>query len=75
MVNFTEMSIGSIYKILLEVNTDLIYDHFKNTTNNMNAAKKMVEDLANLYKNEDYIYTGPRQLDNNINLRVLTNVD
>ena len=69
MVNFMGMPEDKIYELLLEVNTDLILDHFENINGDMNVAHQMIEDLSMLYSDEDYNYTGPRQLDDNSALR------
>ena len=64
MVNFTEMDYSEIYESLLEVNRDLIFDFFKNTDGDLEKAELMVTELSELYNNEDYVYTGPRQYNN-----------
>ena len=69
MVNFTGMPEDRIYELLLEVNTDLILDHFENTNGDINMAHQMIDELSMLYRNENYNYTGPRQLDDNSALR------
>jgi len=60
MVNFMGIPEDDIYSMLIDVNSDLIYDHFKNTNNDMKKAEKMISDLHELYRNSSYIYTGPR---------------
>jgi len=60
MVNFMGIPEEEVYEMLIDVNTDLIMDHFNNTSNDMDTANRLIRELTNLYKNEDYIYTGPR---------------
>ena len=60
MVNFMGMPEDKIYELLIEVNTDLILDHFNHTSGNMKMAYHMIDELTKLYSNEAYTYTGPR---------------
>jgi len=65
MVNFMEMDEDKIYKLLLEVNTDLILDHFNNVGGDLSEAYDMISELKSVYENPNYIYTGVRQYEDN----------
>lgn len=69
MVNFMEMDEDKVYELLSEVNTDLITDHFENTTGDMEEANRMITSLLSVYKDKDYNYTGPRNWYSNKHLR------
>jgi anaerobic magnesium-protoporphyrin IX monomethyl ester cyclase len=69
MVNFTDLSEEKIYSLLGEVNKDLIFDHFKNTTGDMIKAQNMVDELLSLYADENHVYTGPRHYGDNKELK------
>ena len=59
MVNFMDIKEADVYRLLLEVNADLIRDHFRNTDGDFAKAEKMISELKMLYKNAEYFYTGP----------------
>jgi len=69
MINFMGLDEDYIYKILLEVNTDLIYDHYKHTNNDFNEAEKLIADLKRIYQDPSYVFTGTRKLSSNKHLR------
>ena len=69
MVNFTNLNNNEIYSLLSEVNKDLIFDHFKNTSGDMEKAQFLVDELLKVYADENYIYTGPRHYNSNISLK------
>ena len=60
MVNFMGIDDSDVYKALLEVNSELIKDHFINTDKDMNKANKMIAELERLYRDAEYFYTGPK---------------
>jgi len=69
MINFMGIPEHEIYAMLLDVNKELIYDHFNNTTKDFDRADLMISELRNIYNNEDYLYTGPRQYNENSQLK------
>lgn len=69
MVNFIDIPEKDIYRMLFEVNKDLILDHYKHTNNDMEAANHLIEKFYNLYFKEDTDFNGPRSLCNNVGLR------
>lgn len=60
LVNFTDEPIEAIYETLYEVNKDLILDHYKNTTNDMEMANELIERFRKLYFEGDTEFRGPR---------------
>ncbi len=58
-----------IYEMLLDVNTDLIYDHFKNTNKDFTKAEEMIAALTNVYKNENFLFTGLKDTGDNSALK------
>jgi len=62
MVNFTDEPLDKIYETLFEVNKDLILDHFKNTSNDMELANKLIDRFRNLYFKGETSFRGARNL-------------
>jgi radical SAM superfamily enzyme YgiQ (UPF0313 family) len=60
MVNFTDEPLDKIYETLFEVNQDLILDHFKHTSNDMEMANELIDRFSNLYFQGDTSFRGPR---------------
>ena len=60
MVNFTDEPLDKIYETLFEVNQDLILDHFKHTSNDMEMANELIDRFSNLYFKGDTSFRGPR---------------
>lgn len=60
-VNFTDMNNTDMYKLLFEVNKDLILDHFKHTSQDINAANELIEGFYNLYFKGDIKFRGARK--------------
>lgn len=69
MVNFVGIPEEDIYKSLYEVNKDLIFDHFRHTTNDMEAAEELVQRFYDLYFQGGTEFRGPRRLNANKHLR------
>ena len=69
MVNFMGIPEQDIYEMLLDVNTDLIYDHFKNTNKDSTKAEEMIAALTNVYKNENFLFTGLKDTGDNSALK------
>ena len=44
---------------------DDLLNHFKNTNNDMKTAYNTINELSNLYKDPNYIYTAPRHYSDN----------
>ncbi|MFH1391992.1 MAG: radical SAM protein [Candidatus Diapherotrites archaeon] len=67
LIFINNMSIpdAQAYKLLLEVNTDLVMDHYKHTSGNMEEAKKIIKDFTALYAGEIDNFRGARHLDKN----------
>ena len=49
MINLMNISDEEAYKLLLEVNTDLILDHYEHTDGDLNEAKNMIKQFKDLY--------------------------
>lgn len=69
MVNFVNVPEEDIYKTLFEVNKDLIYDHFRNTSGDMEEAEDLVGRFRDLYFKGATEFRGPRRLSNNKHVR------
>jgi len=69
MVNFVGVAEEDIYKTLFEVNQDLIHDHFRNTSGDMDVAEDLIERFRDLYFNGATEFRGPRQLSSNKHVR------
>jgi hypothetical protein len=69
MVNFVGIPEKEIYETPYEVNKDLVYDHFKHTSGDMNAAEELVSRFRDLYFNGVTNFSGPRRLNSNEHLR------
>lgn len=48
-VNFTDIEDKKFYELLLEANTELIFDYYDHTTKQYNEAKSLVKTYADLY--------------------------
>lgn len=59
-VNFTRYSDETCYKWLLGVNTDLIYDHYKNTNGDIKEAEFLISQMKHLYVDKDSKFRGVR---------------
>ncbi len=62
LVNNMEMPDEKAYKLLLEANTDLILDHCRHTNGNMDEAKDLIRQLADLYAGRILKFRGVRTL-------------
>jgi len=60
MVNFIDIPEDDIYHMLFAINKDLILDHYKHTSGNMEEAGSLIERFYNLYFKGDYGFSGPR---------------
>jgi hypothetical protein len=60
LCNFTGIPKDEIYQALYEVNKDLIYDHFNNTSKDFAAADALLERFYDLYFNGVTDFSGPR---------------
>lgn len=66
-VNFTNMSNERMYELLFEVNKDLILDHFKHTSGNIEKANQLIQGFYNLYFENQYNFRGARKYTKNNN--------
>jgi anaerobic magnesium-protoporphyrin IX monomethyl ester cyclase len=69
MVNFVGIPEDEIYETLFEVNQDLILDHFRNTSQDMEAAEDLIQRFHDLYFSGAMEFRGPRQLSSNRHVR------
>jgi anaerobic magnesium-protoporphyrin IX monomethyl ester cyclase len=69
MVNFIGVPEQDIYETLYEVNRDLVYDHFRHTSGDMNAAEALAQRFYDLYFNGVTGFSGPRTLTSNEHVR------
>ncbi len=60
MVNFTDIPEEKFYKLLFEANKELIIDHFRHTTKDMEGANRLIEDFYNLYFKGETKFRGAR---------------
>ncbi|OIO62559.1 B12-binding domain-containing radical SAM protein [Candidatus Woesearchaeota archaeon CG08_land_8_20_14_0_20_47_9] len=60
LVNLMDMPDEEAYRLLLEANTELILDHFKHTTGNMEEAKRLIQQFADLYSGKTTKFRGAR---------------
>lgn len=60
-VNFTNMSNEEMYKLLYEVNKDLILDHFNHTSKDMKAANELIQSFYALYFKGETKFRGARK--------------
>lgn len=67
-VNFTEIPDTRFYELLFDANKKLIFDHFSNTSNDMEEANKLIEKFRQLYTGEIANFRGSRS-DGNLNNR------
>ena len=63
LINLMEMPDSEAYRLLLEVNQDLIYDHYAHVGGDIGAAKDMVHQLSDLYAGKDVKFRGTRHHD------------
>ncbi len=63
LCNFTGIPLDEIYKTLYEVNKELIYDHFENTSKDSKAADRLLARFYDLYFNGITDFSGPRHND------------
>ncbi len=63
LVNFMNMSDEDAYKLLLEANTELILDHYKNTNGNIEEANRLIQQFADLYSGKIINFRGSRHYD------------
>ncbi|MBU0758533.1 MAG: B12-binding domain-containing radical SAM protein [Nanoarchaeota archaeon] len=60
LVNIMEMSDKEAYRLLLEANTDLIMDHYTHVDGDIDEAKTLIKNLADLYAGEEIKFRGVR---------------
>ena len=60
LVNLMDMPDSRAYELLLEVNTDLILDHYQHTRGDMNEAKNLIQQFADLYAGKIIKFRGSR---------------
>ena len=59
-VNFMDIPLERCYELLLEINSDLIIDHFEKTNGNMTEAQKIINGFIDLYNNKTRSFRGVR---------------
>ena len=64
-VNRTRYPLKICYKWLLEANSDLIFDHYKNTDGNMEEARNKIQSFADLYSGKNKTFRGLRHYEKN----------
>ncbi|MFC1504036.1 B12-binding domain-containing radical SAM protein [Spirochaetota bacterium] len=62
-VNFTDMPDKEYYEILLKGNKELINDHFKHTSNDMEQAENLINNFRDLYTGKINNFRGARHYD------------
>ncbi|MEA5090922.1 B12-binding domain-containing radical SAM protein [Solidesulfovibrio sp.] len=60
LVNFMDIPTERVYELLLEANTDLINDHFRHTSGDMQTAQTMIQQFADLYSGKITNFRGAR---------------
>lgn len=60
-INLMDMTNEQAYKLLLEVNADLIFDHYHHTGQNMDEAHILIKQLSDLYAGKDIKFRGARR--------------
>ncbi|MBT6226771.1 MAG: B12-binding domain-containing radical SAM protein [Candidatus Scalindua sp.] len=63
MVNFMGIPEKDIYEMLFDVNKDLILDHYRHTSNDMEEADRLIQQFYNLYFKGNVSLAGPRHDD------------
>jgi len=69
MVNFMGIRDEEVYRMLFDVNRDLILDHYSHTGGKMAEAERLVDRFYNLYFRQDYSFSGARSLVDNADVR------
>lgn len=64
-INLMDMTDERAYKLLLEVNTDLLFDHYRHTGKDSEVANILVKQLSDLYAGKDIKFRGVRRYNNN----------
>ena len=59
-INFTDIPENEFYKLLFEANKELIIDHYKHTTKNMEEADKLIQSFSDLYFKGQFNFRGAR---------------
>ena len=62
-VNFTNIPTDEFYRILFEVNKELILDFYQHTSNDMKDAHQMIENFYNLYFRDCVNFRGARHFE------------
>ncbi|MFH1523280.1 MAG: radical SAM protein [Patescibacteria group bacterium] len=60
LINIMDMPDKKAYELLLEINTDLILDHYKHTKGDMDEARWLIQQLADLYSGKITKFRGAR---------------
>lgn len=60
LINLMELPDKKAYELLLEINTDLILDHYRQTKGDMREAKWLIQQLADLYAGKITNFRGTR---------------
>jgi radical SAM superfamily enzyme YgiQ (UPF0313 family) len=59
-INFMEIPDSRAYELLIEINTDLILDHYRHTGQSMQKAKQLITNLRDLYAGKIKNFRGVR---------------
>jgi len=65
LVNFTDIPTKRFYELLLEANKELITDHHKRGTGNMEDAEDLIKQFSDLYTGENTKFRGARKFSHN----------
>ncbi len=65
-VNLMNIPDKRAYELLLEVNSDLIIDHYKHTNGNIESAKQLIQQFADLYSGKTTQFRGAKYYDYNV---------
>jgi anaerobic magnesium-protoporphyrin IX monomethyl ester cyclase len=64
LINLMDISDEKAYELLLEVNTDLILDHYNNTAGDLDEAQRLIQQFADLYSRKIINFRGSRHYNN-----------
>ena len=59
-VDFMDIPDAEVYRLLFDVNKELIIDHYENTSKDMDEANSIIESFRQLYFEKNYSFRGSR---------------
>jgi len=71
-VNFTDLPLEECYRLLYEVNKELVLFHYEHTNQDWDAAWKIINGFKNLYEGKNFKFRGARSDTTNADKRKIT---